>query len=291
MAIGSCGGNAQRFGRLVRREPGEVAQLHEFGALTGPRQPACRVPRPGPATSSVAASSADRSAIDSSTRLAATTAFQSVSSAGLSTRIRRIASAAAAKKWPRLSQCWTLLHIHQPDVRLMHQRRGLQRLVRLLLGHFGSGQFPQFVVDQRQELLGRLTVRLVRSARECASRRAIRRLGHWLAQGTVGSGSSPAASPRESSWTIAVLHCPRNDQPGTLEVCQVKRPPCPALILQPRMYHTRVVDTSFGRRHIDESLVEEYCGCDGCQRVIAPVTRWRRQASPSSRPLLCRRTG
>ena len=49
------------------------------------------------------------------------------------------------------------------------------------------------------------------------------------------------------------------------------------------MYHTRVVDTSFGRRHIDGSLVAEYCGCGGCPRVIAPVTCGRRQVSPSSR--------
>ena len=35
-------------------------------------------------------------------------------------------------------------------------------------------------------------------------------LGHRVRPaGTVGSGSSPAASPRESSRTIALLHCPR----------------------------------------------------------------------------------
>jgi hypothetical protein len=52
----------------------------------------------------------------------------------------------------------------------------------------------------------------------------------------------------------------------------------------------RVVDTSFGRRHIDESLVEDYCGCDGCQPMMAPVTSGQRQASPSSSPLFWQRT-
>ena len=36
----------------------------------------------------------------------------------------------------------------------MHQRRRLQRLPRFLLGQFLGRQFPQFVVHQRQQLLG-----------------------------------------------------------------------------------------------------------------------------------------
>ena len=51
-----------------------------------------------------------------------------------STRMRRMASAAAAKKWPRLFQCWRLLDVHQPQVGLVDQGRGLERLARLLLG-------------------------------------------------------------------------------------------------------------------------------------------------------------
>jgi hypothetical protein len=38
----------------------------------------------------------------------------------------------------------------------MHQGRRLQRLVRPLLGHLGSGQLPQFLINERQELLRRL---------------------------------------------------------------------------------------------------------------------------------------
>ena len=47
-----------------------------------------------------------------------------------------------------------LVNIDQPDVRLVDQRGGLKRLAGILLGHLCSGQLPQFVVDQRQQLLG-----------------------------------------------------------------------------------------------------------------------------------------
>jgi hypothetical protein len=36
----------------------------------------------------------------------------------------------------------------------MHQRGRLERLPRLLIGEPRRGQLPQFVIDQRQELLG-----------------------------------------------------------------------------------------------------------------------------------------
>ena len=68
--------------------------------------------------------------------------------------MRRMASAAAAKKWPRLFQCWSSSHVHQPQVGLVDQGGGLKRLAGLLLGQFLGGELAQLVVDQRQELLG-----------------------------------------------------------------------------------------------------------------------------------------
>jgi hypothetical protein len=56
----------------------------------------------------------------------------------------------------------SFLHIHQADVRLMDQCRGLEGLARLLLGHLLGGQLPQFVVDQGQELLRSPRVALAR---------------------------------------------------------------------------------------------------------------------------------
>ena len=78
-----------------------------------------------------------------------------------------MASAAAAKKWPRDFPMLGLVHIHQPDVGLMDQGRGLERLARLLLSHLLGGQLPQLVVDQRQKLLGGRGSRLARWRTGC----------------------------------------------------------------------------------------------------------------------------
>ena len=43
-----------------------------------------------------------------------------------------------------------LLHSHESQIRLLHQRCRLERLARLLLDHLGRRQFPEFLVDQRQ---------------------------------------------------------------------------------------------------------------------------------------------
>ena len=72
-----------------------------------------------------------------------------------------MASAAAAKKWPRLFQRCGPVRIHQPQVRLVDQGRRLERLAGLLLGQLLRGQPAQLVVDQRQELLGGLRVALL----------------------------------------------------------------------------------------------------------------------------------
>ena len=85
--------------------------------------------------------------------LLATTALDSLFSARIlhqypPHRLRR-----SRKEVPPAVPLLNLLHIHQPQVRLVHQRRGLQRLARLLVGQLGGGQFAQLLVDQRQQLL------------------------------------------------------------------------------------------------------------------------------------------
>jgi hypothetical protein len=47
-----------------------------------------------------------------------------------------------------------LLHIDEPQVCFVNQRRSLQCLARILLGKFLRRELPQFVVDERQKLLG-----------------------------------------------------------------------------------------------------------------------------------------
>ena len=48
-----------------------------------------------------------------------------------------------------------------PEVRLVDQGRGLERLARLLVGQLLRGQLAQLVVDQRQELLGGVRIALL----------------------------------------------------------------------------------------------------------------------------------
>jgi hypothetical protein len=60
----------------------------------------------------------------------------------------------SSKEMPPTVPVLGLFYIHQPDVRLMHQGRGLQGLSRLLLRHFGGGQLAQFLIHQRQQLVG-----------------------------------------------------------------------------------------------------------------------------------------
>ena len=49
----------------------------------------------------------------------------------------------------------SLLNIDQPQIRLIYKCRGPQGLTGILLGHPDRGQLAQFLVDQRQKLLGR----------------------------------------------------------------------------------------------------------------------------------------
>ena len=51
-----------------------------------------------------------------------------------------------------------LLHVHQAEVRLVDQSGGLQCLPGFLLGQLLGRQPAQLVVDQREELIGRLRI-------------------------------------------------------------------------------------------------------------------------------------
>ena len=81
-----------------------------------------------------------------------------------------MASAAAAKKCPRLFQCWPRLAADQPQVRLVDQGGGLQRLAGLLLGQLLGRQLAQLVVDQRQELLGGVRIAALDGGQDAGDR-------------------------------------------------------------------------------------------------------------------------
>ena len=44
------------------------------------------------------------------------------------------------------------------EIGLVHQGRGLERQVGLLPGHLGDGELSQLLIDQRQQLFGRLRI-------------------------------------------------------------------------------------------------------------------------------------
>ena len=67
---------------------------------------------------------------------------------------RRIASAAAAKKWPRPSQRRGRAAGDQPEVRLVDQSRGLERLAGFLLRQPPGGELAELLVDQGQKFPG-----------------------------------------------------------------------------------------------------------------------------------------
>jgi hypothetical protein len=75
-------------------------------------------------------------------------------SSGLSTRIRRMASAAAAKKRPQPVPVLVPVRTHQPHISFVHQGRRLECLPRFLPGQLRGRQPAQLLVDERQELLG-----------------------------------------------------------------------------------------------------------------------------------------
>jgi hypothetical protein len=74
-----------------------------------------------------------------------------------------------------------LLDIDQPEVGFVYQGGRLECVARLFLGQTLSGQLPQLLVDQGQELLGGARVAL-RNGREDASNviHGQRRLHSWL---------------------------------------------------------------------------------------------------------------
>jgi len=77
-----------------------------------------------------------------------------------------MASAAAAKKWPRLFQFCAPLHVHQPDIRFVDQGRGLKRLPGPFVRHLLDRQLAQFVVHLGQQFLRSDGRRPVQSAQE-----------------------------------------------------------------------------------------------------------------------------
>ena len=69
-----------------------------------------------------------------------------------------MASAAAAKKWPRSSKCWSPTSRRYASWTRAVAFEGVPGVLR---GHPRGREFSQLVVDQRQQLIGRLAVALL----------------------------------------------------------------------------------------------------------------------------------
>ena len=95
-----------------------------------------------------------------------------------------MASAAAQKMAPTVPMLRRFAP-HKSQVRLMHQRRRLQRLARFFLGHLGGGQLAELLIDEGQELLRCLRFALF-DPRQDQSHVALRTGGcHRFSQGRL----------------------------------------------------------------------------------------------------------
>ena len=70
----------------------------------------------------------------------------------LSIRIRRIASAAATKKWPPVFPAKFVGRADQTKIHLVNEGRRLQRVIARVLGRPCRRQLSQLVVDEREKL-------------------------------------------------------------------------------------------------------------------------------------------
>ena len=104
----------------------------------------------------VAGRGGDARSASRSTRWRSPPCLTALLAAGRSTRMRRMASAAAAKKWPRPSNAAG--RADQAQVRLVDQGGGVERVAGRLGGHARGGELAQLVVDERQQLGGGLAV-------------------------------------------------------------------------------------------------------------------------------------
>ena len=104
-----------------------------------------------------------------------------------------MASAAAAKKCPRPSNCWSA---DEPQVRLVDQGGGVEGVAGGFGGHARGGELPQLVVDEREQVGGGLAV---------AGRGGVEEAGHVghaaecnrgvAAGNSKAVGKSPVVSP------------------------------------------------------------------------------------------------
>src|SRR5262249_40257671 len=86
-----------------------------------------------------------------------------------------------------------LIHVHEPDVGLMDQGRGLECLAGLFLGELLGRQLAQLVIDQRQKLLGGVRIALLDGRQDAGD------IAH--ARKYSGQGSAHPCGAKRPGWS------------------------------------------------------------------------------------------
>jgi len=125
----------------------------------------------------------------------------------LSMRIRRIASAAAAKKWaPPIEFRIGLANQAQPG--LMHQRGGLQSVVGRFPCHSGRGELAQFAINQRQQFVGGFGVAMLDGFKNAGNvAQWLRRIANLTA---LAEGQSVVSTSSSLAFQFAIVPFPKN---------------------------------------------------------------------------------
>ena len=131
-----------------------------------------------------------------STRFRPPPRFSRLRSRAWLTSIRRIASAAAAKK---CASAVEVLVADQPQVGLVHQGGGVEGVPGLLRGHPRGRELPQLVVDEREQVGRRLAVAGRGGVEEVGD------LGHDDRVYRRPRNVRTAAPPPASRWTLTRL--------------------------------------------------------------------------------------
>src|SRR5262249_23152983 len=128
-----------------------------------------------------------------------------------------------------------LLLAHEPKVRLVDQGRGLERLLRSLLSQPLGGEPAQFVVDQRQELLGGGRVALLDGRQDLGD------VGH-AADNTPAGGK-----PRPETANPAI------PPPGAYESVPGRE------VIRHRPHYSVLRNSMSSKRSVSESLTPYSC--------------------------------
>ena len=150
--VGGAGGDAENFGGFLQSHPDEITQLHQFGfelvlsgefvegVIDGQELIVINWHR-------------DFHAFNVHPLLIAAVTDR-LFAAGLVNQDATHGLGGSGEEVRAVLKLRLTVIAHQTQPRLMHERGGLQSLVRRFVGHSRRRQFAQFAIDQRQQFIG-----------------------------------------------------------------------------------------------------------------------------------------